>query len=95
MKIRKFNEKYEIDLDGDIAREYAKLIISEFLDRENDEITLEDIYKENLEDFIEDDDDDFREDIIKAEIIEVLDMLKIQARKIRRLMDIDIQKYNL
>ena len=42
MKIKRFNEKYEMPDDYyDIADEYAKLIISNYLDNLNDDNTLQ------------------------------------------------------
>lgn len=44
MKIKKF-EKYNIDIEnGDIPEEYAKLIISAYIDKDLDDISLEDVF---------------------------------------------------
>lgn len=94
MKINRFNEKYNIDLDSDdIAIEYAKHIISEFIDKENEGITLEkvfyDIVKGDEIDKIE------MESHVKVEIVFYLDYLLKEAKKIRKIPQIEADKFNL
>ena len=91
--IKKF-EKYELDIEnGEIANEYAKLIISTYLDKDgygND--TLESVYAEIVKgDEIEKD----QAYIIKQELMECLFDLYKEAKNIRPILEIELKKYNL
>ena len=91
MNLKKF-EEYEIDNDGDnIAIEYAKYIISEYLDKKNDE-TLESVYSEIIKG---DKLDEELEYIIKNELQDYLYNLYENARKIRKIIKITADKYKL
>ncbi len=93
MKIRKFFEQYELDLDnGEIGEEYAKMIISKFIDKDADGSTLEQIYKDVVKADNLDEDQAFfvRQDLI----IYTKDLLN-QAQKIRDIYKIDAETYNL
>lgn len=92
MKIRKFNEKYKLDLEDDIGTEYAKYIISKFIDKENDGASIESIYKEVIED---EDLDEHQAEIVKYMIETWLSNTLKFAKKIRPLFQIDSDKYNL
>jgi len=91
MEIKKF-EKYEIDQEYEIGEEYAKFIISQFMDRESGGSTLESIYAEIVKG---DDLDEVQEEIIRHEIIEYAKHIYDDAKKIRELQEIDADKYNL
>jgi len=89
--IKKF-EEYELDVDGgEIAEEYVKLIISEFIDKKNDE-TLESVYADVIRD---DQLDDEQEYIIKNELQDYAYTLFEQSKNIRKLIEIDSKKYNI
>jgi hypothetical protein len=88
--IKKF-EKYTIDIDlGEIGEEYAKYIISKFID--SDDITLEKVYADLIN---RDDLDDSQAYIIKNEILVYLSYLINEAKKIRDILTINAEKYNL
>lgn len=95
MKIKKYSEKYEFTYDGDIATEYAKFIISKFLDEE-EEKTLEDIFYEiaKSDDLIDEGNDD-RASFVKDEILLITKQLYDMAKKIRTVDEIAASKYNL
>lgn len=92
MKIKKFNEKYELDLDyGDISEEYCKVIISTYLDKKSEE-TLESVFAEIAKrDNLEED----QEYIIKNTLQDYLYNLFEEAKEIRTLQQIEQNKYNL
>jgi hypothetical protein len=96
MKLKKF-ESYSMDIDnGDISTEYAKLIISKFIDDEtihngSRSKILEQIYV----DIIKGDNIEEQADIIKNEMISYLEYLIKFAEKIRPLYEIEAEKYNL
>jgi len=92
MLIKRFNEKYEIEYENNIAIEYAKCILSEFIDKINDDITLEEVYF----DFIKGDDlEQDQADMIKSELMRLLlDTLK-EAKTLREIHKIEAEKYNL
>lgn len=89
--IKKF-EEYKIDVEGDdIAIEYVKYIISQYCDRKNDE-SLESVYADVIKG------DDLDEDqayIIKNELQDYLYNLYEEAEKIRKIIEIDANKYNI
>jgi len=99
MKIQKF-EKYNMDIDnGSIAEEYAKSIISKYIDTDVPYVNgddanwhkLEKIYAEVIKgDNIED-----HGDVIKNEMIDYLIYLVKNVKKIRPLYEIEAEKYNL
>jgi len=92
MKIKKFNEKYEIDGEGEIAEEMAKIILSEYLDRKIDDVTLEDVFR----DIIDGDElDETQEYIIKQELMDLTYNINQDAHKIRNKTQIEADKYNL
>lgn len=92
MKIQKF-EKYNIDMNcDDIAEEHAKLILSEYLDKMSDGLTLEDVFRNVV------DTDELEEDIeymIKQALIELTYNIKNDVSKLRTKMEYDSDKYNL
>lgn len=89
-KIKKF-EEYELDVDGgEIAQEYAKLIISTYIDRTNE--TIESVYAEVIKGDQLDEDQAY---IIKQELQDYLYNLYEESSKIRKIIDIDAKKYNL
>lgn len=90
MKIKKF-EKYELDLDGEIAEEYAKLIISTYLDKKNDE-SLESVFAEIIR---KDELGEDEEYIIKNILQDYLYNLFEDASKIKKVHEIEAKKYNL
>jgi len=53
MKIKKFNENYELDESNDIGEEYAKLVISHYIDNLNDGKTLQDSFDYYCKDDLE------------------------------------------
>lgn len=90
MKIKKF-EKYELDIDGEIAEEYAKLIISTYLDKKNEE-SLEEIFADiikgnNLQ--------ESEEYIVKNTLQDYLYQLFEEAKEIKKIYQIGSKKYNL
>lgn len=94
MKIEKFNEKYKnFDAEySDIAEEYAKLIISEFIDKQDDISTLESVYANIIKG------DELEEDqaiMIRESLINYLSALCEDAENIRDIEDIEAEKYNL
>jgi deoxyxylulose-5-phosphate synthase len=91
MKIKKF-EKYNIDIEnGDIPEEYAKLIVSQYIDTDLDNISIEDIFA----DIIKSDQLYDQADIIKQEMLTYIKKLFNDTRKIRSIEEIDAQKYNI
>ena len=92
MKIKKFNEKYKIDEEGEISEEMAKFILSEYLDKKLDSATLEDVFRDIID---TDELDEDQEYIIKQELIELTYNIAQQANKIRKKIKIDTDKYNL
>ena len=90
MKLKRF-EAYTIDTDDDIAIEYAKLIISEYIDKKNDE-TLESVYADIIKG------DEIAESeayIIKNQLQDYLYGLFEEDKEIRKIQDIATSKYNL
>ena len=90
MKIKKF-ESYTIDTDDDISIEYAKLIVSAYIDKKDDE-SLESVYAEIVKG------DELEEDqayIIKNELQDYLYKLFEEAKKIRPIIEIEASKYNI
>jgi hypothetical protein len=91
MKIKKF-EKYNIDIENvDIPEEYAKLIVSQYIDTDLDNISIEDIFA----DIIKSDQLYDQADIIKQEMLTYIKKLFNDTRKIRSIEEIDAQKYNI
>ena len=91
MKIQKF-EKYSMDMDnGDIAEEYAKLIISQFIDTD-EKFNLEGVFIDTIK--IDNLDED-NANMIKQGMINYLEYLLICAKKIRMMHEIDAEKYNV
>lgn len=92
MKIQKFNEKYDLDLEyDDITVEYAKLIISTYIDKKNEE-TLESVFLDVIKG---DDLDDDRAEMIKSELLDYLKNLYNDAKVIRKIHEIEADRYNL
>lgn len=98
MKIKRFNEKYEVDTDysSGISEEYAKLIVSEYLDRvdkdDNKIVTLQDVFNEIIKgDELEED-----QEILIIEDLKDLgvDIAK-QASKLKTSEEYHASKYNL
>lgn len=95
MNIKKF-EKYKMELDfSDISTEYAKKIISEFIDSDLNDVSLEEIFYKNgkygqLED---------HDEIIRNTIIDYLEKMLKSAKKLRSLkeigLDLETKNYNL
>jgi len=94
MKIEKFNEKYKkFDSEySDITEEYAKLIISEFIDKQDNVSTLESVYAKIIK--IDDLDED-QAIMIKESLIDYLTRLQSDAENIRDIEEIEATKYNL
>lgn len=94
MKVQKF-EKYKWNIDsGNIATEYAKVIISKYIDEETD-TSVADFERIYLNVINGDELDTDQADIIKSEMIEYLEYLTKNAKKIRPLHEIEAEKYNL
>lgn len=89
-KVKKF-EEYTLDVDGEIAIEYVKLIISKYIDKKNDE-SLESVYADVIKG---DDLDKEQAYIIKNEMQDYLYNLFEDAKKIRSLIEIEKDKYNI
>lgn len=95
MKNIKTFEKYEnfdAEYSGDITEEYAKLIIAEFIDRQDDISTLESVYAEIIKG---DELDEDQQLMIHESLIRYLKDLHKDAKKIRTLEEIESEKYNL
>jgi len=91
MKLKKF-EEYTLDIDsGEIAQEYCKLIISTYLDKKNDE-TLESVYAKII---IGDEIEEGNAYIIKNEMQDYLYNLYEEAKKIRKIIEIEKDKFNI
>jgi hypothetical protein len=93
MKINKFNEKYKSDFENDISREYAKCILSEFIDKENNDATIEEVYY----DFIKGDDlEQHQADMIKSQLMIFLQNTLKETKILRDIYKIEAEKnYNL
>ena len=95
MKIKKFFEHYELDVDAynGIAEEYVKLIISTYIDKQDlDGVTLETVYR----DIVKGDDlDESQCEIIRDELKIYIKYLLTDAMKIRKVFEIDAATYNL
>jgi len=92
MKLKKF-EKYIVDIDGgdDISLEYAKLIISTYIDNSNNE-SLESVYA----DIIKGDDlDEEQEAMIQESLTFLLKNWYIASKNIRKVVEIDKDKFNI
>jgi hypothetical protein len=87
MIIKRFNEEYELDVDGgEIAEEYAKVILSKYI--EDGENTLEHVYNSVIRG------DELEEDqafMIKDAMIDYLKNLLSDAEEVQNIVD----KYNL
>ncbi len=91
MKIKKF-ENYNFNYNEDISTEYAKYILSKYMDDEIDNnISLEEVYV----DTIKKDELNDQATIIKYELISYLENLLEKAKDIRSIYKIDANKYNL
>ena len=90
--IKKF-EEYTLDVDtGDMAEEYAKLILSTYIDKQDGE-SLESVYKEVI---VGDKlDDQEQEEVIKTALTHYLHKLYKDSKYIRNVLDIESNKYNL
>lgn len=92
MKIKKF-ENYTIDIDGgEISEEYAKLIISKFIDEQLNERSLENIFHETIK---EDQLDQEQANMIKYAMIDYLKYLVEKTKGIRQIHEINAEDYNL
>ena len=88
--IKKF-EEYELDYENEMSEEYAKLILSTYIDKKNDE-SLESVYA----DIIRDDETAVEHEyIIKNNLQDYLYNLYSEAKNIRKIIDIDSGKYNM
>lgn len=88
--VKKF-EEYELDLENsNFTNEYAKLIISTYLDKKDDE-TLESVYAE----IIEGDELEEQQNLIIRELQMYLLVLWKESKKVRTLINISANKYNL
>jgi len=93
MKIKKYKENYKMDQEeGDIAEEYAKFILSEYLDKHIDGVTLEDVFRSVVD---VDELDEDQEYIIKQELMDLSYNIVQGAKKIRKKLEIDTDKYNV
>ena len=90
MKLKRF-EAYTLDTEDDIAIEYAKLIVSTYIDKKNEE-TLESVYVDIIKG---DEIDESEAYIIKNELQDYLYSLYKEAAKIIKIQDIETSKYNL
>ena len=89
--IKKF-EEYTLDIDGgEIAEEYAKLILSTYIDKKDGE-SLESVYKDII---VGDQLDEDQAYIIKNTLQDYLYTLFDEAKDIRKILDIESTKYNL
>jgi hypothetical protein len=99
MKIKLF-EEYEMEYDGDIGEEYAKMVISKYIDNDLDNKTLEDTFYDLLkdDDAVLNDGDEHDEAIIYS-IIRYLEETLTQARKLKKIKQIGLnreaKKFNL
>lgn len=89
-KVKQF-EEYTLDLDGNISEEYAKLIISTYIEKKDDE-TLESVYADIINGDELDEDQAY---IIKNELQDYLYNLYEEAKNIRKIIEIDANTYNL
>ena len=90
MKLKKF-EEYTLDVDGDIAEEYAKLIVSKYIDKKNDE-SLESVYATIIKG---DEIEEGNAYIIKNTLQDYLYNLYEEASKIRKIIEIEKDKFNI
>lgn len=99
MKINKFNEKYEIDLDNDISNEYVKAIISDYIDNIEDGGTIQDSFDKYCEKDLE---EELRE-IVYHQLLHFSNLLESQSNELiftdkdysKRDLERDTKKYNL
>jgi hypothetical protein len=92
MKIKKFNENYNIDYEGDIGTEYAKFILSEYIDKELDGKSLQEIFIEIVE---SDELEESQEYIVIQELKEVCYDIYKQSQKLKTKIEYDSSKYNI
>lgn len=88
--IKKFEEynNGQVDIEGDVGEEYAKVIISKYIDEDANGKSLEDIfYSIGKGDELIDVDD-----AIIYSIIEYLEDMLSQAKKLRKIKDIALDK---
>ena len=89
--IKKF-EKYKMDIEGgEIAEEYVKYIVSKYIDSYED-TTLEEVYVDLVK---RDDLDETQADIIRHELLSYTASLYNEAKKVRNILTINAEKYNL
>jgi len=91
MKHIKIFEKYELDFDSDIGEEYAKLIISTYIDKKNDE-TLESVYCDIIK---KDKLAEYQEYIVKNILQDYLYELFEKSKEITNVIEIETKKYNI
>jgi len=91
--VKKF-EEYEMDTDyGEIANEYSKLIVSRYIDKkEDDDETLESVLAQVVED---DELEEEQQMWIISELQDYLLKLYRESKKVRTLLNIKANKYNL
>jgi len=95
MNIKKF-EAYNMDYDiNDIGDEYAKLIISKFIDEERQDKSLEDVFYEiAISDELEE-----HQESVKYSMIMYLTKLLSKTKKLKSVekigLDKETKKYNL
>jgi len=91
MKLRKF-EEYTLNVNGDdISEEYVKLIISTYLDKQDDS-SLESVYATIIKGDELDEDQAY---IIKNELQDYLYNLYTESKDIRKIVEIDSSKFNI
>lgn len=98
MKIKRFNEKYKIDTDysSGISEEYAKFIVSKYLDNvdkdDNKIVTLQDVFNVIISgDELEED----QEILIIEDLRNLGEDIAKQASKLKTSEEYNASKYNL
>ncbi len=89
MEIKKF-ETYTRNEDGDISVEYAKIILSKYIDDQIDDKSLEDAFYNIGENVFEN-----HAESVKTDLIDLLRGLLHDAHTIRTFVEIKADKYNL
>jgi hypothetical protein len=93
MKFKTFEEykDFDVEYSGDISEEYAKMIISEYIDKKDDS-TLESVYAEIIKG---DQLDEDQEIMIQESLTNYLKQLYKDSKKIRNVVEIDSNKFNI
>ncbi len=92
MNIKKFEEYKIVDEHDDIGDEYAKIILSRFIDTELDGKTIQNIYNDII---IEEELDDSQEEMILYAIYEYSKEIAKEAKELKTLIASNASKYNL